>query len=90
MKVKPAVLAEMIDKTIYAVSMDETRYHLNGVYLETKKEDGALIYRMVATDGHRLSLIDRKVDNSASTVNTSGVIVPRKGLHEIRKDFRWR
>ena len=84
LKVEGLVLADMIDKTIYAVSMDETRYHLNGVYLETRKEEGAQVYRMVATDGHRLSLIDRKVDNSVASAN-NGVIVPRKGLHEIRK-----
>ncbi len=83
--IDPAVLSEMIEKTIYAVSMDETRYHLNGVFLETRKEDGNLAYRMVATDGHRLSLIDKKVDNSVVPANNGGVIVPRKGLHEIRK-----
>lgn len=86
LKIEPQVLGEMIEKTIYAVSMDETRYHLNGVFLEAKTEGGELVYRMVATDGHRLSLIDKKVDNSVKSVNNStGVIVPRKGLHEIRK-----
>src|SRR3984885_832143 len=64
MKIEPSVFSQMIEKTIYAVSMDETRYHLNGVFLETRNEDGGLVYRMVATDGHRLSLIDRKVDKS--------------------------
>src|SRR5690606_12463428 len=61
-------------------------YHLNGVYLEVKapSEGTGVVYRMVATDGHRLSLIDRK--SSQGSVKTSqGVIVPRKGLHEIRK-----
>lgn len=85
LKIEPQVFAEMIEKTIYAVSMDETRYHLNGVFLETKNENNQLSFRMVATDGHRLSLIDKKVDNSVANVNNGGVIVPRKGLHEIRK-----
>jgi DNA polymerase-3 subunit beta len=85
LKIEPQVLGEMIEKTIYAVSMDETRYHLNGVFLETKNEGGQLSFRMVATDGHRLSLVDKKVDNSVKNVNNGGVIVPRKGLHEIRK-----
>jgi DNA polymerase-3 subunit beta len=85
LSIAPDVLAEMIEKTIYSVSMDETRYHLNGVFFETKQDDAGTIYRMVATDGHRLSLIDRKVDNSVVSVNNSGVIIPRKGLHEIRK-----
>lgn len=86
MRIDGSVLSEMIEKTIYSVSNDETRYHLNGVYLEVKAptEGTGVVYRMVATDGHRLSLIDRK--SSQGSVKTSqGVIVPRKGLHEIRK-----
>lgn len=83
--IEPTVLFEMIEKTIYAVSMDETRYHLNGVYLEARQEESGQMFRMVATDGHRLSMIDRKVDNSVVSTNNSGVIIPRKGLHEIRK-----
>src|SRR3954469_23228652 len=62
-KIEAEVLREMIEKTIYAVSTDETRYHMNGVYLEILKEGEATIYRMVSTDGHRLSMIDRKIPN---------------------------
>lgn len=77
------LLKEMIDKTIYSVSTDETRYHLNGVYFEQKNNDD---YTMVATDGHRLCLINRKVKSSAkNSDNTNGVIIPRKGLYEIKK-----
>lgn len=83
-KMDGEVLAEMIEKTIYSVSTDETRYHLNGVYLEVRPDQESAIYRMVATDGHRLSLIDRKI-TTAAPKTTQGVIVPRKGLHEIRK-----
>jgi DNA polymerase-3 subunit beta len=79
------VLTEMIEKTIYSVSTDETRYHLNGVYLEAKQDKENAVYRMVATDGHRLSLIDRKIAQSASRSSSQGVIIPRKGLNEIRK-----
>jgi DNA polymerase-3 subunit beta len=78
------VLGEMIEKTIYSVSTDETRYHLNGVFLEVRPEKDSTNYRMVATDGHRLSLIDRKI-GMATNRNTQGVIIPRKGLHEIKK-----
>ncbi len=78
------VFAEMIEKTIYSVSNDETRYHLNGVYLEMRPDNDAAMYRMVATDGHRLAMVDRKV-NSVKLKTSQGVIVPRKGLHEIRK-----
>ncbi|MCB0369659.1 MAG: DNA polymerase III subunit beta [Bdellovibrionales bacterium] len=80
-KMEANVLKEMIDKTIYAVSNDETRYHLNGVYFELTPQGNC---RMVATDGHRLSLINKQLDN-VKTNFTSGVIIPRKGLFEIKK-----
>ena len=77
-KIAAGTLREMIDKTLFAVSTDETRFNLSGVYLESG--DGLL--RMVATDGHRLAMIER-------TMNTAklpkGVIMPRKGLVEVRK-----
>lgn len=79
-KVQSDVLKEMIDKTIFSVSNDETRYHLNGVYFEQKEGD----YIMVATDGHRLSLIKRNLPASKTFLN-NGVIIPRKGLQEIKK-----
>lgn len=75
-------LREMIDKTIYSVSSDETRYHLNGVYFEQKGQGG---YTMVATDGHRLSLISKSLPASQMISSGTGVIIPRKGLNEIRK-----
>jgi DNA polymerase-3 subunit beta len=79
-KLAPADLKEMIDKTFYSVSTDETRYNLNGVYFE-QKENGELF--MVSTDGHRLSRISRKLD--VSTGLTEGVILPRKGLGELKR-----
>jgi DNA polymerase III subunit beta len=79
LKLPAAEMASMIDKTIFAVSPDEARYNLSGVYV-VAPEAGAV--RMVATDGHRLSLIDRQV---AGFSMTSGVIIPRKGLAELRK-----
>lgn len=81
LKVEAPVLKEMIDKTIYSVSNDETRYHLNGVYFEIQNNSAL---RMVATDGHRLSLVSKTVSSLSSAVN-QGVIIPRKGLHEIKK-----
>jgi len=75
----PAEMASMIDKTIFAVSPDEARYNLSGVYVVTP-EGGTV--RMVATDGHRLSMVDRQV---AGFSMAGGVIIPRKGLAELRK-----
>lgn len=82
------VLTEMIEKTIYSVSNDETRYHLNGVFFSKSTENDNVVYRMVATDGHRLSLVDRKSNGAQShkgMADTQGVIIPRKGLNEIKK-----
>jgi len=77
--ISATVLATMIDKTIFAVSPDEARYNLSGVYLEAHDAGKA---RMVATDGHRLSMIDRTVPGFAME---GGTIIPRKGLTELRK-----
>lgn len=75
------VLKEMIDKTIYSVSNDETRYHLNGVFFELSPQGG---FKMVATDGHRMSLVNKPLSESKIT-GVQGVIIPRKGLYEIKK-----
>jgi DNA polymerase III subunit beta len=72
-------LSEMVEKTHYAVSTDETRYNLNGVYVE---QDGGTL-RMVATDGHRLALMERAFEGDFKL--DRGVIVPRKGLAEMRR-----
>ena len=79
LKVAATVLAAMIDKTLFAVSPDEARYNLSGVYIDSPE---AGIARMVATDGHRLSLIDREV---AGFSMNGGAIIPRKGMAELRK-----
>jgi DNA polymerase-3 subunit beta len=81
--VDSATFKDMIDKTIYAVSNDETRYNLNGSYLEKLDDEG---FRMVATDGHRLSMIDAKLAEDPKKAKfTDGVIIPKKGLMEIKR-----
>jgi DNA polymerase-3 subunit beta len=85
-KIDAKVFSEMIERTIYSVSNDETRYHLNGVYFEKKESANKTSFRMVATDGHRLSLVDRDIEqDSSNALPTQGVIIPRKGLGEIKK-----
>src|SRR5207248_3033414 len=76
--VEPQQLLEMIEKTQFAISADETRHNLNGVFFEAA--EGSV--RMVATDGHRLSLAQRPIEGFALK---RGVIVPRKGLLELRR-----
>jgi len=77
-----AILSGMIERTMYAASLDETRYNLNGVYLEILEDTGAI--RLVATDGHRLACVDREIEGDTSAL-TSGVIIPRKGLAELKR-----
>jgi DNA polymerase-3 subunit beta len=78
LRAKAGLLGSMIESTLFAVSLDETRINLSGVYLENQQ--GAL--RMVATDGHRLAMIDRQIEGR---VPEKGVILPRKGLVEAKK-----
>jgi DNA polymerase-3 subunit beta len=73
------VLTEMIEHTVFAVSADETRVNLNGIFAECS-ESGRI--RMVATDGHRLAMITRTVETAEPG---KGVIIPRKAVMEIRK-----
>jgi DNA polymerase-3 subunit beta len=77
--VKPEELLSMIELTAFAASSDETRYNLNGVFFE--QAPGQL--RMVATDGHRLSLAERPVEGNFGL--KKGVILPKKGLGEMKK-----
>jgi DNA polymerase III subunit beta len=79
MTVPAAMLREMIQRTIFSVSGDETRLNLSGIFFECA-EKGKL--RMVATDGHRLAMITRPVEGGAIG---NGVIIPRKGIAEISK-----
>jgi DNA polymerase-3 subunit beta len=74
-----SAIREMIERTIFSVSTDETRYSLNGVFIE-QGEAGNV--RMVATDGHRLAFEEKAV---GSLGLSKGVILPRKGLAELKK-----
>ncbi len=75
-------LAKMIDKSRFAISSDETRYYLNGLYLQSIKIDSSFQLRCVATDGHRLAMSHL----SSDTLNTAfGVILPKKSVNEIRR-----
>jgi DNA polymerase-3 subunit beta len=78
-KIKGSLLQEMIRKTIFAVSTDETRYVLNGVYFQV---DGGKL-RMVATDGHRLAFIQKKLEGKND--DKTSVIIPTKTLNELSK-----
>ena len=76
------ILATMVERTMYAASTDETRYNLNGVYLEVVGETNQL--RLVATDGHRLAMVESEIPGDLTPLQ-SGVIIPRKGLAELKR-----
>ena len=82
-KVSTHLMKEMIEKTVFAASNEESRYHLNGVLFSQSQQGTKVVLRMVATDGHRLSLIDR--ENQAIRGIEKGIIIPKKGVLEIKK-----
>jgi DNA polymerase-3 subunit beta len=79
--IQAPVFAQMIERTMYAASGDETRYNLNGVFLEFLPDTQKV--RMVATDGHRLAYVDRSLGSEIHGLS-NGVIIPRKALAELR------
>ncbi|PCI00233.1 MAG: DNA polymerase III subunit beta [Alphaproteobacteria bacterium] len=76
-------LRELIDRTRFAVSNDETRYYLNGIYVHAAESNGVSVLRAVATDGHRLAQFEMPLPEGAADM--PGVIIPRKTVAEIRK-----
>ena len=76
-------LIRLIDKTRFAISTEETRYYLNGLYLHVVVEAGEARLRAVATDGHRLALAEMPAPEGAA--GSPGVIIPRKTIQEIRR-----
>jgi DNA polymerase III subunit beta len=78
-----AALKRMIDKTQFAISTEETRYYLNGIYLHTAGTGKALVLRAVATDGHRLAQFD--LEAPAGAAGMPGIIVPRKTVGEVQR-----
>ena len=76
-------LIRLIDKTRFAISTEETRYYLNGLFLHTVVEAGVTKLRAVATDGHRLALAEMIAPEGSA--GAPGVIVPRKTIQEARR-----
>ena len=78
-----SVVNRLIDQTKFAISTEETRYYLNGIYVHPEQEDGADVLRAVATDGHRLARVQVALPSGAAGM--PGVIVPRKAVNELRR-----
>ncbi len=73
----------LIDKTKFAISNEETRYFLNGLYFSINNEDGESMLNFVGTDGHRLAKFS--IANSSKSNDVNGVIIPKKTINELYK-----
>ena len=78
-----SLLKGLIDKTRFAISTEETRYYLNGIYLHATQSNGIPVLRAVATDGHRLARVETPLPAGADKI--PGVILPRKAVIELHK-----
>ena len=76
-------LRTIIDRTRFAISTEETRYYLNGIYWHAAESQGLRLLRAVATDGHRLARVEMPLPEGAEGM--PGVIVPRKTVGELRR-----
>ncbi len=76
-------LRRLIDKTRFAISTEETRYYLNGIYLHAAEGGGVAMLRAVATDGHRLAQVETPLPEGAAGM--PGIIFPRKAVTELRR-----
>lgn len=82
---KTEILSEMIEKTSYAICYDETKYNLNGIFIKGTEEGDETVLRMVATDGHRLSIAEKRIAGGIGPELAKGVIFPKKGIFELKK-----
>ena len=82
MEIDPIKFHEMFDKTFFSISTDETRYNMTGICLDLVTEQEPSVLRFVATDGHRLALIDRPAEGFSIQ---KPVIIPKKGIQELKK-----
>src|SRR5204863_1926028 len=82
-KVAAADLKRLIEKTQFAISTEETRYYLNGIYLHAAGGNKTPTLRAVATDGHRLAQVELALPEGANGM--PGIIVPRKTVNEVQR-----
>ncbi len=77
------ILREMINKTIYSVTLEEAGFKLSGIFTEKVVHEGKTYLRMVSTDGHRLSLIEKEIKDIEKIKLDGGVMIPKKGMVEL-------
>lgn len=81
------IIKELIEKTIFSVAQErESNFTLTGILFEKEEREGKKIVRMVSSDGHRLSIMEKEVDDTVYGINIEkNTIIPRKGVLEIKK-----
>ena len=82
-KINSKIIFKLIDKTKFAISNEETRYFLNGLYFNITKDQNSSILTLVGTDGHRLAKFSHNIEDNIDQV--SGVIIPKKTIYELCK-----
>jgi DNA polymerase-3 subunit beta len=84
-KLSSVVLNKMIEQTSYAMCHDETKYNLNGIFFKTAVDGEKILLRLVATDGHRLSVAEQEIEAVDNEMLQKGIIFPKKGIMELKK-----
>ena len=82
---KAAELKSLIEKTKFAMSTEETRYNLNGIYLHFRDIDSGQYFSAAATDAHRLALSSVYSEEKAGRIEAPGIILPKKTAYELKK-----
>ena len=77
------MVKEMIEKTIFSVSVDDLQYHLSSIFWERVETEQGFLLRLISTDGHRLTLIERPLPGSEQVPMEKGLLIPRKGMAEV-------
>lgn len=85
LRLNGSLMREMVEQTSFAICHDETKYNLNGIFVKAVEQESGTVLRMVATDGHRLSMAEREIPPVVSTDLKNGVIFPKKGIFELKK-----
>ncbi len=82
-EVESLMMKEMIEKTIFSVSADDLQYHLSSIFWERVETETGFLLRLISTDGHRLTLIERPLPGSEEFAIEKGILIPRKGMAEV-------
>ena len=82
-EVESHMVKEMIEKTIFSVSADDLQYHLSSIFWERLEVEDGFLLRLISTDGHRLTLIERPLPGSEHLSIEKGILIPRKGMAEV-------